>query len=87
MKSAFREHAMQALMTMVVREKAKKEKRPVEDVLSAFRRSRTYAMLFDKNTGLWMNGPDYISEEYDLELERKARHPYLRGGERSTDIK
>ena len=24
-------------------------------------------MLFDKDTGLWMNGPDYISDEYDLE--------------------
>ena len=74
MKAEFREHAMQALVAMVVEDRAKKEKRPAVEVLRQFRRSRTYAMLFDKDTGLWMNGPDYISEEYDLEIA-----PY-RGG-------
>ena len=68
MKAEFREHAMQALVAMVVEDRAKKEKRPAVEVLRQFRRSRTYAMLFDKDTGLWMNGPDYISEEYDLEI-------------------
>lgn len=74
MKAEFREHAMQALVAMVVEDRAKKEKRPAVEVLRQFRRSRTYAMLFDKDTGLWMNGPDYISEEYDLDIA-----PY-RGG-------
>ena len=68
MKAEFREQAMQALVAMVVEDRAKKEKRPAVEVLRQFRRSRTYAMLFDKDTGLWMNGPDYISEEYDLEI-------------------
>ena len=68
MKAAFREHAMQSLVAMVVADRAKKEKRPAEDVLREFRLSRTFEMLFDKDTGLWMNGSDYISEEYDREL-------------------
>ena len=70
MKAAFREHAMQALVAIVVRDRAKREKRSEEEVLGEFRRSRTYAMLFDEKTGLWTTGPDYISDEYDLELRR-----------------
>lgn len=69
MRDTFREFAMQTLTAMVVEDRAKKSKQSTEEVLRAFRRSRTYAMLFDKDTGLWMNGPDYISDEYDLELQ------------------
>ena len=69
MKAAFREHAMQALAAMTVMDKAKREKRSNEDVLREFRRSRTYAMLFDEKTGLWTAGPDYVLEEYESETE------------------
>lgn len=69
MRATFREFAMQTLAAMVVEDRAKRSKQSTEEVLRAFRRSRTYAMLFDKDTGLWMNGPDYISDEYDLELQ------------------
>ena len=70
MKESFREFAMQSLTAMVVEDRAKKEKRPTEELFRQFRRSRTYAMLFNKDAGLWLNGPDYISDEYDLELEQ-----------------
>lgn len=65
-----REYAMQLLAAMVVEKRAEKENRPKEDVWSEFRKSTTFASLFDAGTGLWLNGPDYISDEYDLELNR-----------------
>ena len=73
MKAALREHAMQSLAAMVVQRRAKQEKRSNEEVFREFRKSRTFAMLFDEKTALWMNGPDYISDEYDLELEKSAK--------------
>ena len=69
--ASMRERAMQSLAVMVVMDRAKREKRPAHEVFSDFRRSGTFKMLFNKDTGLWLNGPDYISEEYDLELERQ----------------
>ena len=35
-----------------------------------FRKSHTYQNLYDSRTGLWENGPDYLSEEYDDELRK-----------------
>ena len=66
-----RDSAIGLLVTMVVQDRADRESRPFSEVFSEFRRSDTYAQLFDPKTGLWMNGPDYISDEYDLELQRK----------------
>ena len=71
MTNESREYAMELLAIMVVDERAIKENRTQEEIFREFRRSRTFENLFDSETGLWMNGPDYISEEYDLELERK----------------
>ena len=68
-----RELAMNMLATMVVHDRAEREGRSFEDVFSEFRRSETFDALYDPDTELWMNGPDYISEEYDLELERKHK--------------
>lgn len=72
MKTEAMEHTMELLVAMVVEERALKENRTQEEVFKEFRRSRTYEELFDPETGLWENGPDYISDEYDLELERNT---------------
>lgn len=72
MKPELREFAMELLAKMVVEDRAKQEKRMPEDVLKEFRKSRTFEELFDPETELWTNGPDYISGEYDLELQRKS---------------
>ena len=34
-------------------------------------KSKTAEMLFDEDTDMWMNGPDYIAEEYRLEMRAK----------------
>lgn len=36
-------------------------------------KSKTGEMLFDSSTDLWMNGPDYIADEYKKEMDFK-RH-------------
>ena len=71
MTDASREYTMQLLATMVIADRAKKEGRSQEDVFREFRRSNTFADLFDPEIDFWMNGPDYISEEYDLEIARR----------------
>ena len=72
MNEESREHAMELLATMMVVDKAEKENKSQEEVWREFRKSLTYSNLFEPETGLWMNGPDYISEEYDEELKRKT---------------
>ena len=72
MKEAEKEYAMNLLTSMVVHDLAEREGRCFEDVFSEFRRSDTYARLYDPNTELWMNGPDYISDEYDIELKNRS---------------
>ncbi len=34
---------------------------------SKFIKSKAGHMLFDASTDMWMNGPDYIAEEYRIE--------------------
>lgn len=68
MREEAREAAMEMIAAMMLSDRAERENRSFEEVFSEFRRSKTFEQLFDKDTGLWMNGPDYISDEYDLEL-------------------
>lgn len=70
MKDETKEYVMELLATMMVQDKASMEHREFTDVFREFRRSCTFEALFDESTGLWMNGPDYIAEEYDDELAR-----------------
>ena len=72
MTEELREHAMELLAAMMVADRAVKEKKSQEEIWQEFRKSLTYRSLFESETGLWMNGPDYISEEYDEELKRKG---------------
>lgn len=70
MTEAQREYTMEVLATMVIEDRAKKESRKQKEVLKEFRKSQTFGMLFDPEYELWMNGPDYISDEYDIEIEK-----------------
>lgn len=33
-----------------------------------FIKSETARMLFDEQTGMWLNGPDYLADEYKREM-------------------
>lgn len=59
------------IITMMIQGRAEREGHSIVKTISEFKKLRTYAQLFDKTTGLWKNGSDYISDEYDLELQRK----------------
>ena len=70
MKSSTKEFIMESLVTMMVFDRARREDRDPVEVLREFRKSHTYQNLYDSRTGLWENGPDYLSEEYDDELRK-----------------
>ena len=72
MKQESRGFAMESLATMVVQDRALMENRSFADVLREFRKSKTFERLFDESTDLWMNGPDYISDEYSMELANEG---------------
>ncbi len=70
MNGISKEPAMEMLAAMVIMDRAAESGGNTDEVLRKFRRSDTFQNLFDESTGLWMNGPDYISDEYDRECER-----------------
>ena len=70
MKTSTKEFIMESLVTMMVFDRARREVRDPVEILREFRKSRTYQNLYDSRTGLWENGPDYLSEEYDDELRK-----------------
>ena len=41
---------------------------PFEDAFLQFSESRTYALLFDFDTRLWAEGPDYLASLFEDEL-------------------
>ena len=55
------------VMRMVLEDYADKTGVPYADALLAFARSQTYDALFDVQTGLWREGPDYIREMFERE--------------------
>ncbi len=67
------EFTMELLAAMAVKTIAKEKKISRVKALSKFMVSKTGQMLFDASSGLWMNGPDYIAEEYNLEMRAKRR--------------
>lgn len=60
-------YVIDILTSMVVEALSERQSRDFTEVFREFRRSRTYKKLLDTETGLWMNGPDYIEDEYNLE--------------------
>lgn len=65
--SEMKEFAMEALVDAMLEDKVEQEGASWLDLFREFRRSNTMKMLFDEETGVWWNGPAYLSEEWDLE--------------------
>ncbi len=70
MKVSKYEYTMQLLAAMVSQNIAKRQKISREKAFFRFMKSKTGHMLFDESTDMWMNGPDYIADEY----RREKRH-------------
>ena len=68
------EYTIELLAAMAVIGIARKKKISRTKALSKFMLSKTGQMLFDASTGLWMNGPDYITDEYFLEMKAGKRY-------------
>lgn len=62
-----KELSMEYLLGMMLEDRSAREGRPWLELFREFRRSNTMKMLFDEETGLWGNGPAYLSDEWDLE--------------------
>lgn len=63
-----KEYCMHNLVSMVVEKlHARYPQNSEIDLISEFSQSRTYVLLFDSETGLWKEGPDYILSLYTKE--------------------
>ena len=67
------EYSMQVLAIMAAEIIAKTRKISKQKAYSRFMVSKTGEMLFDESTDLWMNGPDYIVDEYKREMKNRMR--------------
>ena len=59
-------------ITMVVEDLAEILHKPEEEILPQFLQSRTCAVLYDRETKLWWDGPSAIVELYLQEIGRKG---------------
>ena len=67
------EYTMELLAAMASETIARKRKKSKFDTFRKFMTSKTAGMLFDDSLDFWMNGPDYIANEYFKEC--KAGRP------------
>ena len=65
------EYTMQLLAAMASMNLAKEKKISRTKAFFMFMKSETADMLFDERTDMWMNGPDYIADEYRREMKAK----------------
>lgn len=62
------EYTMQLLAAMASINIARQQKVSRKKAFFKFMKSQTGEMLFDESSDLWMNGPDYIADEYRREM-------------------
>ena len=67
MKASKYEYTMELLSAMAAENIARKQKISKIKAFDRFMRSKTAKLLFDEDSGFWMNGPDYIADEYRRE--------------------
>ena len=65
------EYTIELLAAMAVTNLARRQKISRTKAFTRFIKSKTAEMLFDESTYMWMNGPDYIADEY--RREKKTR--------------
>ncbi len=68
------EYTMELLAAMAAKNIAKEKKISKTKAFSMLVTSETGKMLFDESTDLWMNGPDYIADEYRREMKAKCKN-------------
>lgn len=62
------ENAMLKLAELTAKEISKRHKISRLNAFLRLMKSKTGEMLFDESTDMWMNGPDYIADEYNREM-------------------
>ena len=62
------EFGMELLAAMSAAVIAKRQKISRIRAFDKFIKSETARMLFDQDSGMWLNGPDYIADEYKREM-------------------
>ncbi|MGN0384900.1 MAG: hypothetical protein ACI4EX_03370 [Lachnospiraceae bacterium] len=65
------DNTMLKLAKMASEEIAREKKISKLQAFLSFMKSKTGEMLFEKSTDMWMNGPDYIADEYKREMYYK----------------
>lgn len=60
------------LMRNMLIKYAQKLNIPFEDAMIQFAESSTYGMLFDFDTAVWKEGPDYLLNLYEEELTKNS---------------
>ena len=66
---AQREACAVLVMRTMLADRSNGEGEAFEALLLRFARSRTYAMLFDYETRVWAEGPDYLGYLWDQERQ------------------
>ena len=61
--------AIDMMISMVAEDLADVLHMSVEEVLPMFLQSKTCALLYDRNSKLWWDGPSYIAEQYLKEIQ------------------
>lgn len=67
------EYSMELLAAMASANIAREKKIAKTKAFFQFVKSQTGQMLFDESTDMWMNGPDYIADEYRREMAAKKK--------------
>ncbi|MCD8154306.1 MAG: hypothetical protein LUF78_06440 [Clostridiales bacterium] len=67
-----KEHCAVNTMRRMLEKYANKKHVDFEDVFLEFASSRTYAAIFDFETGIWKEGPDYFMDLYEEELAEQS---------------
>ena len=62
------EFGMELLAAMTASVIARKQKISKVRAFDKFIKSETARTLFDQDSGMWLNGPDYIADEYKREM-------------------
>ena len=73
MQTSKYEYTMQLLAAMASVNIARSQKISRIKAFYKLMRSQTGMMLFDESTDMWMNGPDYIADEYRREMAAKRK--------------
>jgi hypothetical protein len=59
-------------MRRMIEKYSEKTKIPFEDAFFKFTESYVYDALFDYETGIWMEGPDYLMDLYEEALSKNS---------------